>query len=991
MKRILKKVSVIAISAALAITFIPWQAFADETPALQSGMATKATNIKTGKDSSGKEYYTQMTLEPYTFYDVAGGSKKSVDDTMIAKLVQEQLADDWLEIANGCFISAGETASDAENAKQFKSYYNNAGSKYDYNGDIRQYLKGTAKDKGSKSHESFVSTGGFHITNSLEAVREAMAQQVAGQIDHKSMDANDVLKYGGPDKDGILKEFKDDQTENNTVVYSICTSIFPQNVIRTYFRYNSFGIAFYDFHPCAIQAEGLKNKSALDGCDPDKIRKGEQVPGVQYTSTPNNHTGADLTNESDKPSEGSVGRTDGWASSYENNFMESSTKTYGTTINHTFKWGSDTAPWGKILGSMETSLGFSFEDSYTISKGSSHSETTNKEVTVQQGVTMDPNTYISVRQNDVDEVLTSDYDTPVMISYKVAIFSIWGDVYADNALICSFSTAGYQQGNYMNIIGSSDKLPVFGVSANENLHLRAVDNQTSHRNDADSGAPIRQYYIKHGSRNYNRTDLGVDWNGGFMSSDATTKAAVTNQSTKIPMLSCGCSYAVTYQLCNSTINPVVPLYLPKQFVLKTGKGSYEIRTGDTMDLDKNLELECWNKNNVPYVSFAPQDGGWVVCDKSGKPVDNPAFSIAPDATGDQILTAAAAGDGYITWKMDPKIEYTAKLDEGTITYKNNLPAPIIPISVTAEPFVGSITITGDFDGCVGDKGMNLNSKLTASVYDNIGKKVGRPVLWQAQELPEDGIVVSQNGDITLTKPGQFHVQAYVSNAGTGSDDVRSTWYEITAKPARQLSTISFRPLGESEIPLMNKPHTSVYKFDLETYLKGFDQYGDPWTGSFDTVKFDIPDSSPSAYLDEENMLCIVEEGDYQVTAQLSTEFSSSESTWKVSMKSTMDNPMKAKGNKVRVKFSKLKKKAQTIKRSKALSVTGAEGDVTYAPAGVTKAKFAKYFTVDPATGNIQVGKGLKRGKYKVRVTVTAAGNETYAKAEKTVTVKVRVK
>ena len=139
----------------------------------------------------------------------------------IMGIVQEQLADDWLEIANGCFISAGETASDAENAKQFKSYYNNAGSKYDYNGDIRQYLKGTAKDKGSKSHESFVSTGGFHITNSLEAVREAMAQQVAGQIDHKSMDANDVLKYGGPDKDGILKEFKDDQTENNTVVYSI--------------------------------------------------------------------------------------------------------------------------------------------------------------------------------------------------------------------------------------------------------------------------------------------------------------------------------------------------------------------------------------------------------------------------------------------------------------------------------------------------------------------------------------------------------------------------------------------------------------------------------------------------------------------------------------------------------------------------------------------------------------------------------------------------
>ncbi len=97
------------------------------------------------------------------------------------------------------------------------------------------------------------------------------------------------------------------------------------------------------------------------------------------------------------------------------------------------------------------------------------------------------------------------------------------------------------------------------------------------------------------------------------------------------------------------------------------------------------------------------------------------------------------------------------------------------------------------------------------------------------------------------------------------------------------------------------------------------------------------------------------------------------------------NTLKAKGKKVTVKYGKLKKKAQTIKRAKAITVKNAVGKVTY-----KKVKGNKKITV-AKNGKITVKKGLKKGTYTVRIKVTAAGNSNYNAAVKTVKVKIRVK
>ena len=121
------------------------------------------------------------------------------------------------------------------------------------------------------------------------------------------------------------------------------------------------------------------------------------------------------------------------------------------------------------------------------------------------------------------------------------------------------------------------------------------------------------------------------------------------------------------------------------------------------------------------------------------------------------------------------------------------------------------------------------------------------------------------------------------------------------------------------------------------------------------------------------------------------------------------NPMQVKGKKVKMKArakgkkaglkagSKAAKKAKTtakkrkFKRSRILKITGAEGKLTFAKVKVNKKKFAGKFRIKKKTGRLIVKKGLKKGIYKIRIRVRAAGNGNYEPAVKVVTCRVKVR
>ena len=109
------------------------------------------------------------------------------------------------------------------------------------------------------------------------------------------------------------------------------------------------------------------------------------------------------------------------------------------------------------------------------------------------------------------------------------------------------------------------------------------------------------------------------------------------------------------------------------------------------------------------------------------------------------------------------------------------------------------------------------------------------------------------------------------------------------------------------------------------------------------------------------------------------------------------NPLTIKPKTATVKYSKLKKKAQTLTVTKVIKFTKKLNDKkTYTLVSAKKGSksFKKYFKINKTTGKVTIKKNkkMKKGTYKVKVKVRALGNTNYkASAVKTVTFKVKVK
>lgn len=109
---------------------------------------------------------------------------------------------------------------------------------------------------------------------------------------------------------------------------------------------------------------------------------------------------------------------------------------------------------------------------------------------------------------------------------------------------------------------------------------------------------------------------------------------------------------------------------------------------------------------------------------------------------------------------------------------------------------------------------------------------------------------------------------------------------------------------------------------------------------------------------------------------------------KLNNSSKKANSLKVKGKKVTISRKALKKKAKTLKINKAIKfINKGKGAKIYA-----KASGNKNITINSSNGKITVNKNLKKGTYKVKVKVIAAGNKYYnSSAWKTATFTVRVK
>ena len=83
------------------------------------------------------------------------------------------------------------------------------------------------------------------------------------------------------------------------------------------------------------------------------------------------------------------------------------------------------------------------------------------------------------------------------------------------------------------------------------------------------------------------------------------------------------------------------------------------------------------------------------------------------------------------------------------------------------------------------------------------------------------------------------------------------------------------------------------------------------------------------------------------------------------------------------------KKARKISPDKAYTIEGAIGELTYSKVKANKA--SKKFKVNAKSGQIKVKKGLKKGKYKLTVLISDAGDNNHEAAEAQAIVKIRIR
>ncbi len=361
-----KRVFAFLMCLLLLIGMVPMVTEVKPANAAGTNLATK-TARRLDASASVKDYYTEIKIDPYIYYDVSEGKEVEYDeDDFLDEVVSEYVLDDWVDVAAGCFNDAGNSAS---LPYSFTKKFLGENTDHKCFGDIRKFFKGyrslTGKDKGkktwrgleqgSKSRDS-LSTTGLQKVRNLKSARKAMANEIAKWIDHKPLTASKLLERGPKDSQGDgcalleMKEIGDMQDDSNSgpVYYDIVTSISEKNSkYSNKYAYNSFGIAFYDFQICPIssdQGDGnvLPYKSSADDCGYDTVASGAAA-GVSGIKVYDN-------------------RQTGVANLAKNDTKENDTKTTvsftqsTTTSVSQSKTTSESIDWGMSVGASFKSL-----------------------------------------------------------------------------------------------------------------------------------------------------------------------------------------------------------------------------------------------------------------------------------------------------------------------------------------------------------------------------------------------------------------------------------------------------------------------------------------------------------------------------------------------------------------------------------------------------------------------------------------------------------
>lgn len=717
-------------------------------------------------------------LASYTTYDTYGDVPKSIElENENGRIIEfkdlydgktDSRPDLWDEITfykdaitNNGFLKDWSSLAYDIFRSQSKSYWDHAGKGWDKDFGKGHYIDLVhdfqyADSTGGDDH--MISTG-LSVAGSLKDVQSRAADDVAGLIGRKLTGANFLSRHS-------IDALTD---TDQTVLYTTVSHVDRYGKTPQY-GYNSFSIAFYDF-----QLHVLSDESEVKG----EVTTNTGTTKDGLVTLTENYTFDDIVGEA----------------TLENSITE----TISTSITN-----SESYSFGQAIGIKasagkkfrETGLSFSIALSGNLSyeqvmetaysTENSITDITNKSYKVSKPV---PAHTVEMGQQTLAETaVTTAYDCPVGLTYKVAIFSMCGTCYDDNAAVQQFDTAGYEQRSFVTLFGES----ATANDAVESLYQRADNHRSDSTYDETYG------YVKGTNHDNKVWCTTLNWtdiaNYGAPSSEhesglKNAQTLITDLGKTYPMSTTGAATTVVQDSITTvedSIQPIYPIaevYIPWQGLEDLNfDRAFHLTVGEEHSI-LSYRVKARDKDAVDYYGFVPSTGTWKIVDNNGNEDKNSevAEMVYDKVTGAQTLVAKNPGTTYVKYFIPENTYYTYKDEVSSNATIKSAAYKVIVTEAPTEAFTGTITVTGTANTIVGET-VNLNSELSVSAYDTSGKEVAIPVSWEAQDLENKGISVSPDGAMTVTQPGTFHVRAY-------ADDVYSDWVEVVAAEATEPESI----------------------------------------------------------------------------------------------------------------------------------------------------------------------------------------------------------
>lgn len=703
-------------------------------PALAADSDSKVT--KSGREVTFQDIGVTTSTDEATFYKTA--------------LEKNDVFTNWVTLAYQVFKS------------QEDSYWDHAGDGWDedYGKDgnyidfMHYMLKAQSRhidEAGWFADENVAGyiSSGLSVANSLKEVQRRAADDIAC-LPNRKLTGEDFLE----------RHPMDALTDTDQLVLYSTVSTFDRYGRTEQVGYDSFTIAFYDFQ-----------LHVLDDS--------QQLSGTVSTDTSSSEDGFITVFENQERSDVTQSAT------LANSVTESVSSTITNSETYTFgqSFGINATLTEKIPLTAQMSVNITENLSYTqamataYSDTDSYSETTNKSSTVT--ATVPAHTKTSATQTKSTTKSTTTFNCPVGITFKVAIFSMCGTCYDDNAAVQQFNTAGYEQRSFITLFGGASD----ASDAGDSLYLRADQHkgETSYdqtygctkgtNDDGDVWCTALNWNTIVG---YGTPGCGIDV--GSLKSGADLISALDSC---YPKSDTGASISVvadsitTVQGEAQPILPIASTYIPWQIDNDWSLDrTFDLSVGETLPIS-TYRVKAVDADGVPYYGFISTAGTWKIVDSTGAEATSDVAEMVYDSvTGSQTLKATGEGTTYVKYFIPEKYYKTY---DGTYSTNASINSPAYKVVVSdadRATFDGTLTLTGSVQATVGEK-LNLNGAegITLTAVNAAGASVTPVVSWEAQET--ENISIGVDGVMLIDKAGTYHVRACM-------DGIYSGWVDVVA-------------------------------------------------------------------------------------------------------------------------------------------------------------------------------------------------------------------